>query len=250
MARMEGKVAIVTGAAGGIGEATARLFAAEGARVVITDVQADKGEAVARDIGANACFMRQDVSKADDWARVIAETEKRFGPISALVNNAGIGQTTTPIMECSEETYRRFIDINQVSVFLGMKAVVPSMQKCGGGSIVNISSAAGLVAVPGSIAYGAAKFAVTGMSKIAALDLGAFGIRVNSVHPGAIETPMMAQGVSPALTAQLHAFAKSLPAGRMGRPSEMAEMILFLASDAASYCTGGAFSADGGWTTS
>lgn len=249
MNRLDGKVAIVTGAARGIGAATAKLFVAEGAHVVITDVLTDQGKAMADSLGTKACFMQHDVSQGTDWTKVIAETESRFGPISILVNNAGIQQMFTPVHECSEEIYRHVIDVNQFSVFLGMKAVVPSMCKAGRGSIINISSAMGLVGLAGTIAYAAAKFAVTGMTKVAALDLGRFGIRVNSVHPGLVNTPMMA-GNDNAQDVLMAGFIQSLPAGRPGEPIEIAELICFLASEGAGYCTGSAFSADGGWTAS
>lgn len=168
---LTGKVAIVTGAAGGIGAAAARLLVQAGGRVVLTDIKQGEGERVASEIGAGAHFVTHDVTSACDWKAVITVAEERFGPVSILVNNAGIATAPVSLEEVSEADYRRVTDINQLSCFLGMKMVVPSMRAAGGGAIVNVSSVAGLKAERGSIAYTASKFAVTGMTKVAALDL-------------------------------------------------------------------------------
>src|SRR5699024_4563070 len=177
MARLAGKIAIITGAAQGMGEAHARMFVAEGAKVVLTDLLEEKGQALAEELGENALFVKQDVTRAEDWKNVVEKAEEAFGPVNVLVNNAGITMAKS-ILETTEEEYRRIVEINQISVFLAMKAVIPSMQKAEGGSIVNISSLNGLVG--GAIGYTDTKFAVRGMTKAAALECAHYGIRVNS----------------------------------------------------------------------
>jgi 3alpha(or 20beta)-hydroxysteroid dehydrogenase len=245
---LKGRTAIVTGGAGGIGAASARMFASAGANVVLTDIKRAEGRRTAAEIGTQARFAEHDVSNSSDWHSVIALAEAEFGPVSILVNNAGIAATPAPLDQVSEESYRRTIAVNQMSCFLGMKAVVPSMRSAGGGSIVNVSSVAGLKARRGSIAYCASKFAITGMTKVAALDLAPDHIRVNSVHPGLVDTPMVRpEGRAEAFEPVMQ-FAASLPIPRAGRPEEIANLIVFLASDAASFLTGGAYAADGGWT--
>lgn len=246
---MKDEVAIVTGAAGGIGAATARMLAAMGAKVVLTDIKQADGAKVAVEIGEAARFVAHDVGNACDWKTVMSVAEDAFGPVSILVNNAGIAPTPTPLQDVSESDYRRVIDINQVSCFLGMKTVVPHMIRIGRGAIVNVSSVAGLKAERGAIAYSASKFAVTGMTKVAALDLAEHNIRVNSVHPGLVDTPM----VRPELGGEgafepILQFAKGLPIPRPGKPEEIANLIVFLASGSASFLTGGSYAADGGWT--
>ncbi len=188
MDRLNGKVALITGAAQGMGAAHARLFIEHGAKVVLTDLNEEKGQALAAELGENAHFISHNVTKEVDWTRVVEETEATFGPIQVLVNNAGITMAKN-MLDVTVEEYKRIVDINQVSVFIGMKAVAPSMIKAGGGSIVNISSMNGLVA--GAIGYTDTKFAVRGMTKAAAINLAPLGIRVNSVHPGVIATPMV-----------------------------------------------------------
>jgi len=242
MARLEGKVAIITGAARGMGAAHARRFVAEGAKVVLTDLNAEEGTALANELGENALFVEQNVTSADEWANVVAEAEKAFGPVNVLVNNAGISVSKS-FLQMTEEEYRRIVDINQVSVFLGLKTVVPSMQKAGGGSIVNISSINGIVG--GSVGYTDTKFAVRGMTKAAAMECSHYGIRVNSVHPGVIETPMVTQGDA---VEAIKEFAKHIPLKRMAQPEEVTNLVLFLASDESSYSTGSEFIVDGGLT--
>ncbi|MNN30509.1 3-alpha-(or 20-beta)-hydroxysteroid dehydrogenase [compost metagenome] len=242
MGRLAGKVAIVTGGARGMGESHVRRFAAEGAKVVFTDLNEESGSALAKELGENTKFVKQDVSKAADWDNVIAEAEKAFGPVNILVNNAGISVNNT-IANMTEEQYRKIVDINQISVFLGMKAVLSSMQKAEGGSIVNISSMNGLVA--GAIGYTDTKFAVRGMTKAAAMEFAAYGIRVNSVHPGIIETPMVTQGDAVEAINQL---AKHVPLQRVAKSEEVTNLVLFLASDESSYSTGSEFVIDGGLT--
>ncbi|AMK26594.1 glucose 1-dehydrogenase (plasmid) [Sphingobium sp. SJ10-10] len=243
-----GEVAIVTGAAGGIGAAAARSLAALGAKVVLTDVKQAEGACVAAEIGEAARFAAHDVSNACDWSAAVSIAEDAFGPISILVNNAGIALPPAPLHEVSEVDYRRTIDVNQVSCFLGMKAVVPSMIRFGRGAIVNVSSVAGLKAEWGAIAYTASKFAVTGMTKVAALDLAKDKIRVNSVHPGLVDTPMVRPDGGEEAFAPILQFASGLPIPRPGTPEEIANVIVFLASNSASFLTGGSFAADGGWT--
>lgn len=242
MSRLNGKVAIITGAAQGMGAAHARLFIREGASVVLTDLNEEKGQALALELGKKALFVKQDVTSESDWAQVVTTTEDHFGALNILVNNAGITLSKS-ILETSLEDYRRILNINQVSVFLGMKSVIPSMKKLGSGSIINISSINGLVG--GAIGYTDSKFAVRGMTKAAALECAAYGIRVNSVHPGVIETPMIMQGDTKALVAE---FAKQIPLKRVAKVEEVASLVLYLASDESSYSTGSEFVVDGGLT--
>lgn len=245
MGRVSGKVAIVTGAARGMGAEDAKRLIEEGAKVMLTDVLDAEGEATAKALGSNARYTHHDVSKEADWKKVVAETEKAFGPVSVLVNNAGIC-TYCPIETLEEADFRRVVDINQVSVFLGMKSVLPSMKRAGGGSIVNISSAAGIIGGPTTLAYTASKFAVRGMTKSAAVELASLNIRVNSIHPGIINTPMTTTlSVNPELIAQV---AASSPAARPGEPDEVAAVVLMLASDESRFSTGAEFVVDGGAT--
>ncbi|WP_080838167.1 glucose 1-dehydrogenase [Cohnella massiliensis] len=239
MARLEGKVAIVTGAARGMGAAHVRKLVSEGAKVVFTDILEQDGQKLQTELGSSTLFIKHDVTKANEWQTVMEKAENAFGPVNVLVNNAGIDVPAANLEEASEETFRKVIDVNQVSVFLGMRCVIPSMRKAGGGSIVNISSLAGMVGAYKKVAYTASKFAVRGMTKAAALELGEYGIRVNSVHPGFIRTPMTEELISPELEA-------SFPIRRVGRSDEVSELVLFLASDESSYCTGSEFVIDGG----
>lgn len=243
MGRVSGKVAIVTGAAQGMGAAHARRLVEEGARVVLTDVLDVIGEAAASSLGENARYLHQDVTKEDEWQRVIRATEEAFGPVSVLVNNAGI-VAYGAIERMEESDYRRVIDVNQVSVFLGMKSVIPSMKRAGGGSIINISSVAGLFGASHVLSYTASKFAVRGMSKSAAIELAPYNIRVNSVHPGMISTPMTAP--TPESEASIARFIAATPAARWGEPHEVANVVLLLASDESRFSTGAEFVVDGG----
>lgn len=242
MARLEGKVAIITGSAQGMGAAHARLFVEEGAKVVITDLNEEKGTELAEELGENAIFVKQNVTSEDDWKNVIKVTEEKFGPVNVLVNNAGITLADS-IEETSLDNYNKIVQINQVSVFLGMKSVIASMRKAEGGSIVNISSMNGLVG--GAIGYTDTKFAVRGMTKAAALEFSPQGVRVNSVHPGVIETPMIMQED---VREQVEEFAKTIPMKRIAKVEEVSNLVLFLASDDSSYSTGSEFVIDGGLT--
>jgi 3alpha(or 20beta)-hydroxysteroid dehydrogenase len=239
--RLQGKVAIVTGAARGQGEAEARLFASEGAKVVLADVLDAEGEAVAKDIGDAARYVHTDVSSEDDWAAVIAAAEE-FGPLGVLVNNAAILRFTA-IAETALEDYLQVIMVNQVGTFLGMRSAIEPMKRAGGGSIINISSIDGIGSKNSLVSYSSSKGAVRAMTKTAALELGQFGIRVNSVHPGGVFTPMIGDIPKEIFDAG----HTQLALGRSADPVEIATMVLFLASDEASYCTGGEFVVDGGW---
>ena len=242
MTRLLDKVAIVTGGASGMGEAHVRRFVEEGAKVVFTDINQDAGSKMAEELGENSLFVKHDVTDEAGWQAVVEKTEAVFGPVNILVNNAGISMSKS-IFDMSLEDYKKIVNINQVSVFLGMKSVLPSMQKAEGGSIVNISSMNGIVG--GAVGYTDTKFAVRGMTKAAALQVGHLGIRVNSVHTGVIETPMVTQGDA---VEQIKEFAKSIPMRRMAQSEEVTNMVLFLASDESSYSTGSEFVIDGGLT--
>ncbi|GAB6991031.1 glucose 1-dehydrogenase [Paenibacillus pini] len=242
MDRLTGKVVIITGGARGMGESHVRKFVSEGAKVVFTDLNEEGGQALAAELGENVKFVKQDVTKAADWETVVAETENTFGSIDVLVNNAGISMSKS-LFDMTEADYRKIVEINQVSVFLGIKAVAPSMKKAGKGSIVNISSMNGLVG--GAIGYTDTKFAVRGMTKAAALQLAPLGIRVNSVHPGVIETPMVTQGDA---VETIKEFSKHIPLRRLAQSEEVSDLVLFLASDESSYSTGSEFVIDGGLT--
>jgi 3alpha(or 20beta)-hydroxysteroid dehydrogenase len=243
MSRLDGRVAVVTGAARGMGASHARCLVDAGARVVLTDVREAAGKALADELGDGANFVTHDVTNGADWERAIAAAEEAFGPVDILVNNAGVA-AYSPIEACSEQDYRTLIDVNQVSVFLGMKSVIGSMSKTGRGSIINISSVAGFVGEANTVAYTASKFAVRGMTKVAAKEFGPRGIRVNSIHPGVIETPMVTD--NPEADSVLKAMAASAPLRRIGQPKEVSNLVVFLASDESSFMTGAAFVVDGG----
>jgi 3alpha(or 20beta)-hydroxysteroid dehydrogenase len=246
MNQLAGKVALITGSARGMGEAHARLFVAEGAKVILTDLSEQAGQAIAQELGENALFLKHDVTKLADWQRVVAEGEAKFGPVTVLVNNAGVLGPIADTTELTEDNYLKVCAINQHGVFYGMHAVIPSMLKAGLGSIVNISSVAGIVSIYGapSLAYVASKFAVRGMTKKTAVEFGGKNIRVNSVHPGFINTPMMAEA-----TNEEGGDALSLiPLGRLAEPKEVSQLVLFLASDESSYITGTEHIIDGGMT--
>lgn len=240
--RLADKVAVVTGGASGIGEATVRKFVAEGAKVVIGDLNKERGQALAEELGDAAIFVAIDVTKASDWEEVKKQALEAFGTVDVLVNNAGISVAQS-LLTMTEEQYRKILEINQVSVFLGMQKIAPIMIEKGAGSIINTSSINGLKA--GAIGYTDSKFAVRGMTKAASAELAPQGVRVNSIHPGIIETPMTMEGDA---VEQIKAYANFVPMKRMAQAEEVANLMLYLASDESSYSTGSEFIVDGGLT--
>ncbi len=246
MGKLTGKIAIITGAAQGMGEWHARLFVEEGAKVVMTDINESRGQQVAAEIGPDAIFLRHDVSSADDWVQVVADAERHFGPVSVLVNNAGILGPAANVVDLALADYEKVCAINQTSAFLGMKCVIPSMLKAGIGSIINVSSVSGLVAMAGTpnLAYAATKFAMRGMTKQVAAEFGQKNIRVNSVHPAFILTPMMVE----ALGEDGGGDMVGIPLGRLAQPIEVSRLMVFLASDDSSFMTGTEHVIDGGKT--
>jgi len=242
MGRLDAKVAIVTGAARGIGAAEATCFVAEGAQVVVADVLDDEAAAVAGRLGDDAIATHLDVTDPASWTAAVATAVEHFGHLDTLVNNAGIVRVG-PVESMTVEDFRAVLEVNLFGTFLGIQAVVPALRDAGGGSIVNTSSTAGFLGYSGLGAYVASKFGVRGLTKVAAQELGPAGIRVNSIHPGGTDTPMVHSD-----TFQLDpetAFANQ-PIARIGRPEEIAALAVFLASDESSYSTGAEFIADGG----
>lgn len=248
MGQLDGKVALVTGGARGMGAEHVRRFVAEGARVVFGDVLDDEGKALAAELGADTHYVHHDVTSESDWGTAVSEAVTRYGRLDVLVNNAGILRFK-PILEMSLDEFNTVMNVNVTGSFLGIKSAAPAMIESGGGSIVNVSSVEGFVGAAKLSAYSASKFALRGLTKSAARELGHSGIRVNSVHPGGIATPMTA-AVSGASGVDGNSFFSGLPIPRWGRPVEVSEVALFLASDASSYCTGGEFVVDGGMLTS
>jgi len=246
MGRLDDKVALITGAARGQGAAAARRFVAEGARVMISDVLNEDGKALAEELGEAAWYQPLDVGDEQAWSEAIAEVERVFGRLDVLVNNAGI-LFFSPLEQTSLADYERVIRTNQIGTFLGMRSAVPVMKRNGGGSIVNVSSVEGIAGMPMLTAYSASKFAIRGMTKVAAMELGLSGIRVNSVHPGAINTTMVSSALG-GLPVDVNLVGQRVPLGRVAQPEEVANLVLFLASDESSYCTGGEFLVDGGAT--
>ena len=244
--RLENKVALISGGARGMGAAEARLFASEGAKVVIGDVLEEEGrqtEAQINEAGGDCLFVRLDVTNEANWQEAVATTVARFGKLDILVNNAGIFRTER-VEETSAELWDQVMEVNAKGVFLGTKHAIPEMRKAGGGSIINISSGLGLVGSAGSAAYGASKGAVRLFTKSAAIQYAQDGIRVNSVHPGIIETPMTAEMLAEQSTRQER--LARYPLGRFGRPDDIAYGVLFLASDESSFMTGSELVIDGG----
>ncbi|MFF0476729.1 SDR family NAD(P)-dependent oxidoreductase [Streptomyces sp. NPDC004284] len=246
MGKLDGRVVLVTGAARGQGEQEARLFAAEGAKVVLGDVLDEAGEALAEELGEErAAYVHLDVTSEGEWAAAVAAAKERFGKIDGLVNNAGVLRfnelVSTPLDE-----FRAIVSVNQTGCFLGIRTVAPEIAAAGGGTIVNTASYTGITGMAGVGAYAASKHAVLGLTRVAALELAGKGIRVNAVCPGAIDTAMSnPEGVDPAATAEL--YRKLVPLGRIGRPEEVAALALFLTGEESAYITGQPFVIDGGW---
>jgi 3alpha(or 20beta)-hydroxysteroid dehydrogenase len=242
-ASLEGKTAIITGASNGQGAAAATLFVAEGANVLICDVQEQKGQELAVELGPRALFFKLDISNAANWSDAIAACVDSFGGVDVLINNAAVYDWLS--IECtSEADFERFWRVNQLGTFLGMRAVIDPMKARDGGSIINVSSVGGAGGYPGIFAYATSKWAIRGMTKCAARDLGQYGIRVNSILPGVIETNMIAH--LPDETK--HGWLTQMPLGRLGEPLDVAKVALFLASDASSYVTGTDVTVDAGMT--
>lgn len=236
MGRFDGSVALISGGARGMGAAHVRGLIAEGAKVVFGDILDDEGASLAEELGDSTLYVHLDVTKDDDWKQAVAAAETAYGPISLLVNNAGIvAYGPVDVMEPAE--FRRVIDINLTGTFLGMHYTVPSMRKAGGGAIINISSTAGLMGYATIAAYGASKWGVRGMTKAVAMELGSDNIRVMSIHPGPIRTPMT-DGMGDELTL-------AQPIKRFGEPEEVTKLLMFMAADA-TYSTGSEWVIDGG----
>lgn len=244
MGRVNGKVAIVTGGARGLGEAMVRQLVAEGAKVVVADILEEEGSRLAEELGENARFQRLDVRSEEEWNQAVEAAEAAFGPVTILVNNAGV-PSICEIEHISEDHFRTVVDINQLGVFFGMKTILPSMRKAGGGSIINLSSVSGLVGKAHSLAYTASKFAVRGMTKVAAVEYGPLNIRVNSIHPGPFRTSMVVRPDG-SLQPIVQDLMATLPARRLGKPEELAHIVVLLGSDEIPFATGAEFVIDGG----
>ncbi|HSU04998.1 MAG TPA: glucose 1-dehydrogenase [Acetobacteraceae bacterium] len=240
MMRFQGKIVLISGGARGQGAAEARLIVAEGGRVVLGDVLETEGHRLAEELGSGAVFLRHDVTEESGWARAVEAAEK-LGGLHGMVNNAGIFQPAT-LMETDVALFERHTRVNQLGCFLGLKAVVGAMERSGGGSIVNISSVAGLRGSPGAFAYSATKWALRGMTKAAAIDLAPRRIRVNSVHPGPIDTEML----SVRSVEENRRRTQQVPMKRNGTAEEVARLVLFLLSEESGYITGAEVSIDGG----
>lgn len=245
MGRLAGKVALISGSARGSGAAAARAFVGEEANVAIGDILDAEGKALADELGEAALFVHLDVTKEDDWLEAVRQTEERFGRLDVVVNNAGILVFGT-VEATTVEQFMKLVSVNQLGVFLGMKASVPALRRAGGGSIVNVASVEGLRGAPALLAYSSTKFAVRGMTKAAAVELGGDNIRVNAVCPGVIDTPMLrSQGLE---GFDLDKIFRGIPMGRIGKPEDIADAMLFLASDDSAYINGTEIVCDGGAT--
>ncbi|MFY1671589.1 SDR family NAD(P)-dependent oxidoreductase [Plantactinospora sp. WMMB334] len=236
MTRLQGKTAVVTGGAMGMGAATVRQFVTEGANVVIADVNITAAEDLARELGPQAIAEQLDVRSVDEWSALVRRTEERFGAVDILVNNAGIADPA-PLEQWDTARFQRTLDVNLIGVFNGIQAVVPTMKRSGGGSIVNIGSVGALQGIPRMSGYVVSKWGVRGLTKTSALELGVHGIRVNAVHPGQIRTPMT-DGVT--------FDTSNVALGRVGEPDDIARIVLFFASDDSRFVTGSEVAGDGG----
>ena len=246
MGRLDGKVALITGGARGMGKSHVRHFVAEGARVVFGDVRDEQGAAVAAGLGEQSCrYLHHDVTSEEDWAAAVTLAADAFGRLDVLVNNAGVLEFAS-IADMPLADFRRVLEVNAVGCWLGMKAVIEPMKAAGGGSIVNISSIEGFTGAAGLSAYSASKFAIRGMTKVAARELAPFGVRVNSVHPGGVLTRMIVDSASARGPDDGEAFLKAMPLARFAEPVEISRLVAYLASDESSYSTGSEFIADGG----
>ncbi|MDX2932842.1 SDR family NAD(P)-dependent oxidoreductase [Streptomyces ipomoeae] len=244
MGKLDGRVVLVTGAARGQGEQEARLFRAEGAEVVVADVLDDRGEALAKEIGA--LYVHLDVSREADWAAAVTAAKDAYGRVDGLVNNAGILRFNA-LVDTPLDEFMRVVQVNQVGVFLGLKALAPEIEAAGGGTIVNTASYTGLTGMAYVGAYAATKHAIVGLTRVAALELARKGVRVNAVCPGAIDTAMSDPGDGASAESIDRLYRKRVPLGRIGRPEEVARLALFLSCDDSSYITGQPFVIDGGW---
>lgn len=246
MTKLDGKTAIITGGASGMGAATARRYVSEGARVMLADVNEADGKRVADELGSAAAFQRHDVSDEDSWSGLVSACVEQFGDPGVLVNAAGLLRFCM-LEHCSLEEYMNLVNVNQVGTMLGMRSVIPSMRRLGTGSIVNFSSIEGLGALQGAVAYASTKFAIRGMTKVAALELGPDAIRVNSIHPGMVDTPMI-RGVTGGAEIDYTPVNNRVALRRMGKPEDIAAMAAFLGSDDSAFSTGAEFVVDGGAT--
>lgn len=243
---LEGKVALITGAARGQGESAARIFHAEGASVVLTDVLDDLGEAVAKELGDRAIYRRLDVRDEDGWAAAVAAAEESFGAVTVLHNNAAVLRGGD-VLASSRRDFLDLMDVNVWGCLVGMQQVLPSMRQAGGGSIINVSSTGGLIGQPGAVTYSASKAALRGLTKAAAIDL-APDVRVNSLHPGWVDTPMVRDKRKQSDEEYVARLRPVVPMARAAHPDELANAALFLASDLSSYVTGSELVVDGGRT--
>jgi NAD(P)-dependent dehydrogenase (short-subunit alcohol dehydrogenase family) len=251
--RVAGKVALVTGAASGLGAESARRLAREGAAVLLTDLAVEAGEAVTREIvgaGGQAAFVAHDVTSEADWRDAVAGVVERFGRLDILVNNAGISGGPPDLMTHALEDWRRILSVNLDGVFLGLRHAGPAIARAGGGSVINLSSILGKVAIAGAAAYCASKGGVLMLTKAAALEWAPLNIRVNSIHPGFIDTPMVSSALreAPNSNGLTEMIVSRHALGRLGQPREIADVVVFLASDESSFMTGSEVVVDGGYT--